>query len=329
MPSNTVTLVQAAPAQTRLPAAEAAIELRELRKVFGNFVAVDNLSLTITRGEIFGLLGPNGSGKTTTINMISGLSTPTSGTINVMGYALPHDAQQIRRLLGAVPQETALYEELSAWANMDFHADLFGIPRREKAARITKTLELVQLLDRKDSRVSTFSGGMKRRLALGRALLHEPTLIYLDEPTLGVDVQARRAIWDYILGLREQGKTVLITTNYLEEAQVLCDRLAIIDRGKLIVVDTPTQLKRRYGGQVIEVETSQPIRALPELQTLAGVQTVTQSGTHLQIVTEGAEKVVPSVIGILTREAQITDIAVREPNLDEVFLRLTGTALRD
>ncbi len=329
MNSNTVISAQDAPAQTRLPAAEAAIELRELRKVFGNFVAVDNLSLTIMRGEIFGLLGPNGSGKTTTINMVSGLSTPTSGVIKVMGYTLPHDAQRIRRLLGAVPQETALYEELSAWANMDFHADLFGIPRREKVARITKTLELVQLLDRKDSRVATFSGGMKRRLALGRALLHEPSLIYLDEPTLGVDVQARRAIWDYILELREQGKTVLITTNYLEEAQALCDRLAIIDHGKLIVVDTPAQLKQRYGGQMIEVETSQPIRALAELQELPGVQAVTQTGTHLQIITEGVEKVVPAVIGILTREAQITDIAVREPNLDEVFLRLTGTALRD
>ena len=308
---------------------EAAIELRELRKVFGDFVAVDDLSLTVQRGEIFGLLGPNGSGKTTTINMISGLSTPTAGTIKVLGYTLPHDARRIRRVLGTVPQETALYEELSAWANLDFHADLFGIPRREKAARITRTLELVQLLDRKDSRVGTFSGGMKRRLALGRALLHEPALIYLDEPTLGVDVQARRAIWDYILDLRRQGKTVLITTNYLEEAQALCDRLAIIDHGKLIVVGTPAQLKQRYGGRVIEVETAQPIGAAAELQALPGVQAVTQDGTHLQIVTEGVDKVVPDVIGILTREAQITDIAVREPHLDEVFLRLTGTALRD
>src|SRR5947209_9302625 len=196
-----------------------AIEMIDLCKNFGKFRAVDHLTLTVQQGEVFGLLGPNGSGKTTTINMISGLSIPTSGEIRVMGYDVRRDIRQIRRLLGAVPQETALYEELSAWTNLNFHADLFGIPRKEKKERIIRVLKLVQLLDRKDSRVGTFSGGMKRRLALGRALLHEPQLVYLDEPTLGVDVQARRAIWDYILYLREQGKTVLITTNYLEEGK--------------------------------------------------------------------------------------------------------------
>src|SRR5437870_6053558 len=206
-----------------------AIAMIDLCKDFGSFRAVDHLSLTVRRGEIFGLLGPNGSGKTTTINMISGLSVPTSGEVHVIGYDVRRQSRQVRQILGSVPQETALYEELTAWTNMDFHADLFGIPRKEKKVRITKMLELIQLLDRKDSRVSTFSGGMKRRLALARALLHDPQLIYLDEPTLGVDVQARRVIWDYILALRDEGKTVLITTNYLEEAQVLCERVAIID----------------------------------------------------------------------------------------------------
>src|SRR6266852_2466285 len=194
-----------------------AIEMIDLCKDFGSFRAVDHLSLTVQQGEIFGLLGPNGSGKTTTINMISGLSVPTTGSVRVMGYDVRHQARQVRRLLGSIPQETALYEELTAWDNMDFHADLFGVPRKEKKERI------VRLLDRKASRVSTFSGGMKRRLAIARALLHDPLLVYLDEPTLGVDVQARRAIWDYCLSLRDQGKTVLITTNYLEEAQTLCE----------------------------------------------------------------------------------------------------------
>src|SRR5579863_3092575 len=235
-----------------------AIEVKELSKSFGSFRAIDHLSLSIRQGEIFGLLGPNGSGKTTTINMISGLSTPTSGEVHVLGHDVRKNARQVRQILGSVPQETALYEELTAWTNMDFHADLFGIPRREKKERITKLLELVQLLERKDSRVSTFSGGMKRRLALARALLHDPRLIYLDEPTLGVDVQARRVIWDYILSLRDQGKTVLITTNYLEEAQALCERIAIIDHGKLVVVDTPEHLKQTYGGSVMELETAQP-----------------------------------------------------------------------
>jgi ABC-2 type transport system ATP-binding protein len=306
-----------------------AIAMIDLCKSFGSFQAIDHLSLTVEQGEIFGVLGPNGSGKTTTINMISGLSVPTSGTVTVMGYDIRHNARHVRRLLGAVPQETALYEELSAWANLDFHADLFGIPRKEKNERITQILELVQLLERKNSRVGTFSGGMKRRLALGRALLHNPQLIYLDEPTLGVDVQARRAIWDYILALREQGKTVLITTNYLEEAQILCDRLAIIDHGKLIAVDTPTHLKQIYGGSVIELESEKALVALEEVKALEGVKEVVQDGTRLTISTQGTSNVVPQIINIISREGELRNIAVREPNLDEIFLRLTGRELRD
>jgi ABC-type multidrug transport system ATPase subunit len=231
--------------------------------------------------------------------------------------------------LGAVPQETALYEELSAWSNLDFHADLFGIPRREKKERITKILELVQLLDRKDSRVSTFSGGMKRRLALGRALLHDPQLIYLDEPTLGVDVQARRVIWDYILSLREQGKTVLITTNYLEEAQALCSTLAIIDHGKLIAVDTPDHLKRTYGGSVIELDLARLQDVTSELRALPSVSDVVQDGMHITVTTQGIERIVPRVVNIVSQDNELRDITVREPTLDEIFLRLTGTALRD
>ncbi len=306
-----------------------AIEIIDICKHFKAFQAIDHLNLSVVQGEIFGLLGPNGSGKTTTINMISGLSDPSSGTIRVMGHDLRTHKRQVRQLLGAVPQETALYEELSAWANLDFHADLFGIPRKEKAERMTRILDLVQLTDRKNSRVGTFSGGMKRRLALGRALLHDPSLIYLDEPTLGVDVQARRAIWDYILALREQGKTVLITTNYLEEAQILCDRLAIIDRGKLIAVDTPAHLKQTYGGSVIELEGAQPLRAIEEVRALEGVKEVLQDGAHLTVTTQGTSNVVPSIINIVSRESELRNIAVREPNLDEIFLRLTGRELRD
>jgi len=306
-----------------------AIEVQDLCKSFGNFRAVDQLTLSVMQGEIFGLLGPNGSGKTTTINMISGLSVPTSGEVRVMGNDVRHNARQVHQILGSVPQETALYEELTAWANMDFHADLFGIPRKQKKERITKLLELVQLLDRKDSRVGTFSGGMKRRLALARALLHDPQLIYLDEPTLGVDVQARRAIWDYILALRDQGKTVLITTNYLEEAQVLCERVAIIDHGKLIAVDTPEHLKQTYGGSVIEVETIPPVKDTSAIRALAGVNDVVQEGTHLKITVQGTTNIVAQVITLLSQEGEIKDIAIREPNLDEIFLLLTGTALRD
>jgi daunorubicin resistance ABC transporter ATP-binding subunit len=310
-----------------------ALEIRDLRKTFGKFTAIDGLSLTVQQGEIFGLLGPNGSGKTTTINMVSGLSKPTSGEIKVLGYDVRRDIRQIRRILGAVPQETALYEELSAWTNLNFHADLFGIPRKEKKARITNVLQLVQLLDRKDSRVGTFSGGMKRRLALGRALLHEPELIYLDEPTLGVDVQARRAIWDYILHLRAQGKTVLITTNYLEEAQALCDRLAIIDHGKLVAMDTPQQLKQLHGAQVVDLEIDGPCEQIEQIRALGGVKDVMVTelpdGTRLRVITEGVSHLVPQIINLAAKDASLRDISVRDPNLDEIFLRLTGASLRD
>jgi ABC-2 type transport system ATP-binding protein len=306
-----------------------AIELRDLCKAFGSLQAVDHLTLAVEQGEIFGLLGPNGSGKTTTINLISGLSNPTSGEVRVMGYEVHRYARRIRQMLGAVPQETALYEELSAWDNLDFHADLFGMARKGKKERITQMLELVQLQERKHSRVGTFSGGMKRRLALARALLHDPHLLYLDEPTLGVDVQSRRAIWDYILALHKEGKTVLITTNYLEEAQALCERIAILDHGKLIAVDTPQHLKQTYGGSVVELETAQPSAVADDIRRLRGVKEVIQEGTHMQITTQAGSLVVPQIINLVTGQGELRQIAVREPNLDEIFLRLTGTALRD
>lgn len=311
--------------------APVAIEISHLRKVFGNFVAVDDLSFTVNRGEIFGLLGPNGSGKTTTINMISGLSQPSSGTVKVLGHDITTDQRAIHRILGAMPQETALYEELTAWHNMAFHADLFGVPRSQQKERITSLLQLVQLYDRRDSRAGTFSGGMKRRLAFARALLHEPQLVYMDEPTLGIDVQSRRALWDYTLSLKSQGKTVLITTNYLEEANELCDRLAIIDHGKLIALDTPARLKQLYAGTIIDVETVSPLSTplAEKLRALSGGTTVTQNGTGLKITAAGDHPVTGEVINLITSETTLKTITQREPSLDEVFLGLTGKALRD
>jgi daunorubicin resistance ABC transporter ATP-binding subunit len=307
----------------------AAIEIMHLVKRFGNFTAVDDLSLRVEPGEIFGLLGPNGSGKTTTVNMVSGLSKPTNGEVHVMGYDLRTQTRQVRQVLGTVHQETALYEELSAWRNLDFHADLFGLPAAQKKARIEKMLDLVQLSDRKDSRVSTFSGGMKRRLALARALLHEPQLIYLDEPTLGVDVQSRRALWDYILDLQKQGKTVFITTNYLEEAEALCSRIAIIDHGRLVSLGRLEELKQKFGGSVVEIETGQPFTDLAGLRGMPGVQQVEQYGLLLKVTSQVGFQIVPQIINSAALCCEIRNITVREPNLDEVFLRLTGTDLRD
>jgi ABC-type multidrug transport system ATPase subunit len=215
---------------------------------------------------------------------------------------------------------------------MSLHADLYGVRGPNRDSRITEMLNLVQLYDRRLSRVSTFSGGMKRRLALARALLHDPQLLYLDEPTLGVDVQSRRAIWDYILDLKKKGKTILLTTNYLEEANSLCDRIAIIDHGKLVVLDTPAELKRRYGDTVMEIETESivPSQVIEQLHNITGISGVAQTDKIVKIAISGNE---PSTTGKLithlTQASNIRRIAQREPNLEEIFLSLTGSGLRD
>jgi ABC-2 type transport system ATP-binding protein len=311
-----------------------AIKINKLTKRFGNFTAIDNLSLIVKYGEIFGLIGPNGSGKTTTINIISGLSKPTSGQVVVLGNEITKDVHTVHASLGAVPQETALYEELSAWTNMSFHADLYGVVGSDRDKRITEMLNLVQLYERKDNPVSTFSGGMKRRLALARALLHDPQLLYLDEPTLGVDVQSRRAIWDYIINLKEKkGKTVLLTTNYLEEANALCDRIAIIDHGKLVVLpNTPAELKQRYGDIIMDIETTSSITSqlVMHIQNISGINSVTQTNNILKITMSGNDlSSTGNIISLINKESNIKRISQREPNLEEIFLSLTGTGLRD
>ena len=317
-----------------------AIYLDKVTKRFRDFTAIDNLNLAVKYGEIFGLLGPNGSGKTTTINLISGLSKPTSGTIRILGYDVLHETKSIYAVLGTVPQETALYEELTAWTNMSLHADLYGISRSKRDKSITDMLNLVELSDRSNSRVSTFSGGMKRRLALARALLHEPKLLYLDEPTLGVDVQSRRAIWNYILDLKKNGKTVLLTTNYLEEANALCDRVAIVDKGKLVVLDTPSNLKRRYGDTIIDIETTRILSQslLEKIRLLSGVSKVIQNEHRIKVAISGDASddgdenngsTTGRLIMLITQETNLKTILQRDPNLEEIFLSLTGSGLRD
>jgi ABC-2 type transport system ATP-binding protein len=309
-----------------------AIEISNLTKRFENVTALDNLSFAVRYGEIFGLLGPNGSGKTTSINIVSGLSKPTFGQVKVLGYEITQNTHAVHAALGAVPQETALYEELTAWTNMTIHADLYGVRRSDRRQRITDMLNLVQLYERRDNRVSTFSGGMKRRLALARALLHDPKLLYLDEPTLGVDVQSRRALWDYILDLKKKGKTILLTTNYLEEANVLCDRLAILDHGRLVALDTTSNLKRRYGDTIIEIVTASPIsqHIITQMHALSGVTEVHQNDRVLKIALTGDDtSIIGKIIMVVTKETVLRTISQREPNLDEIFLNLTGSALRD
>ena len=306
------------------------IELDRVTKRFGDLTAVDDLSLAVDHGEIFGLLGPNGSGKTTTINMVSGLSRPTAGSLRVLGRDVTREPRGVRRRLGTVPQETALYEELSADANLRFHADLFAIPRGVVERRMAELLDLVGLTDRRRSRVSTFSGGMKRRLALARALLHDPELLYLDEPTLGVDIQSRRALWDRVLELRQSGKSVLLTTNYLDEANVLCDRIAIIDAGKLVALDTPASLKRRFGDTIIDFVTDPPAPPglCDRLRDLPGVTGVERVHGMLRVTLEEQRGSAARVVSLVTQTVELKGISQREPSLDEVFLSLTGRNLR-
>ena len=312
-----------------------AVEVLGLRQVFGELAVLKGLTFHLRRGEIYGLIGPNGCGKTTTINAISGLSVPSGGKVRVFGRDPRREAWAVHRLLGVVPQETSLYEELSAERNLRFHAELYGVPRQRVQERIDAMLALAQLTERRRSRVATFSGGMKRRLAIARALLHDPQLIYLDEPTLGVDVQARHAIWDYIRQMRAEGRTVLITTNYLDEGDALCDRMGVLDRGSLVAEGSPRELKRRYGSAVVEVRpTAAPPPAL--LVELRGDQVVAELQEEEGVLRlflrggDGQETAVPHLLSILARhQVQLRGLQLREPTLDEVFLHLTGAEVRD
>ena len=299
-----------------------AIELHNVSKYLKTILAIDRLSLRVRQGEIFGLLGADGAGKTTLLRMLSGLSIPTSGEIDITGYKVPQDIRQVRRTVGFVPQQDIFYDELSAWDNLDFHANLLGVARKEKEQRINSILMLVQLSDHRDAPVKTFTYGMKRRLVLGRVLLRNPALVCLDEPTAGTDRQSRRNIWDYILALRMLGKTTVVATNALEEALELCDHFAVLDCGRLITIETPEQIKRNYGDIVVELEMERPISTLYALRAMPGIQSVKADGSHLHIILRDNRHILPQVITLLTEENEIKTIGVRELRLSEIFPHL-------
>jgi len=314
-----------------------AVEVTNLVKRFGSFQAVHGLSFTIEAGEIFGLLGPNGSGETTTLNMISGLSEPTSGKVAIFGYDPRKQPADVHRILGMVPQETALYGELTAAQNLAFHAELFGYTGAEKKNRVSEMLKLAELSERANSRVNTFSGGMSRRLAIVRSMLHDPKLLYLDEPTLGVDVQSRNTIWEYILKIKSEGCSVLLTTNYLEEANALCDRIAIIDHGELVALASPAELKAKYGSSVIDLELDKSLSEadLNKITGYNGVQSAKMNDNVLQVTFDPASEkdpgaLVPVILENLTAGGYVVSrMSLREPSLDEVFLSLTGKGVRE
>jgi ABC-2 type transport system ATP-binding protein len=300
------------------------IQVQALVKKFGDFTAVAGIDFEVEEGEFFGFLGPNGAGKTTTINMLATLLRPTAGRALLAGFDILRQPNQVRQAIGMVFQDPSLDDRLTAEENLHFHAMLYQVPRRVRTVRIEQVLEIVGLTDRRHSIVRTFSGGMKRRLEIARGLLHYPKVLFLDEPTAGLDPQTRNAIWDHIRQLRDQiGITVFMTTHYLDEAEN-CGRIAIIDHGRIQALDSPTALKRRVGGDVVIVAGD------PQLQTdLAEryrVEVQKVDGTFHFQVPAGAE-FVPRVV--LDFKDRVKSIQVKQPSLDDVFLQLTGRAIRD
>jgi ABC-2 type transport system ATP-binding protein len=308
-----------------------AIEVENLTKKFNGFTAVDNVSFTITSGEIFGLLGPNGAGKTTTISMLSTLLRPTSGSARVNGFEITKHEDDVRKSIGIVFQDQSLDEELTAYENMDFHGRLYRIPWDVRQQKIVELLRLVELDGKKHDLVKTFSGGMRRRLEIARGLLHEPKVLFLDEPTLGLDPQTRNHLWAYIEQLnKEKGVTIILTTHYMDEADRLCDRVAIIDKGKIIALDTPEKLKEELGGDVITIKAAERDRLYEFLKT---VSWVTHTESHDGFVTlslQNADRHVAELARLAaTNGIEIESLSIRKPTLEDVFLHYTGRMMRE
>jgi ABC-2 type transport system ATP-binding protein len=309
-----------------------AIQVTNLHRAFGEIKAVQGVSFDVQSGEIFGLLGPNGAGKTTTISMLATLLRPDEGDAFVMGHSIRRDPMAVKSVLGVVPQEIALYEDLSARENLTFWGKMYGLRGAGLRQRVNEVLELIGLSDRANGRVGTFSGGMKRRVNIGVALLHKPEVIYMDEPTAGIDPQSRRNILDSVVTLKNQGMTVLYTTHYMEEAQELCNHIAIMDHGRVMACGTHEELVRLVGEQTridltLNVEAG---RVLETWRAAEGVSRVSTENGQITVLVEDSNAVLPRLFEAATRlSARITSVGIREPNLEAVFLHLTGRALRD
>ena len=302
------------------------IEIEGLSKKFGKLVAVDNISFQVPRGEIFGFLGPNGAGKTTTINILCTLLKPSGGRASVNGYDVLKERREVQRSIGLVFQDPTLDDYLTADQNLRFHAYAYGVPANVREKRMQELMELVELQDRRKNKVSTYSGGMKRRLEIARGLLHHPSVLFLDEPTLGLDPQTRRRIWEHVLTLRQQEDlTIFLTTHYMDEAEH-CERIAVIDNGRIIALDTPDNLKDSLGGDLVTLEAKDTQEAVAELKERHDISPEVNDGMVTFSVPHGDTFLPEFVRGF---RSGLLSINVRRPTLDDVFLKLTGHAIRD
>ena len=316
-----------------MTAAAAAIEVSRLTKVYDQTKAVDDLSFQVSGGEIFGLLGPNGAGKSTTLRILITLLHPTSGTAKVLGMDTVVDADRVRQAIGYVPQERAIDRFLTGREHLELLANLYHLTPSEAAQRIPRLLKLVELESHADRPAKTYSGGMKRKLDIACGLLPEPKILFLDEPTLGLDVQSRLRIWDHVRAMRARGITVVMTTNYLDEADQLCDRIAIIDRGKIKALGSPAELKIGLGGDIVSltIRESDRVEALgTAIQSLPSVRSVIPKPAGLEVRVDSPEKALPAILEAANRLAcQLEFIDYHRPRLDDVFIAHTGRAIRD
>src|SRR4030067_340588 len=303
-----------------------AIAVKDLTKYYANFLAVDHISFDVKQGEIFGFLGPNGAGKTTTTRMLTGQTRPTSGTLTVAGKDMVRESVEAKKSIGVVPENSNVYDEMSAWDTLIFAAQLYRVPKKEREKKAKELLELFGLYERRKDRAGIFSKGMKRRLTIAAALVHMPSLLFLDEPTSGLDVQSSRMIRNLIKDLNKTGVTVFLTTHYIEEADQLCQRIAIINKGKIVTVDSPEKLKASIEKrQVIEVSFTMSHDLEDKLKGLSCVKDVAILGDKYRLHVEEASEAVPSLVDFARKNSlKIISINTLKPSLEDAFVKLTG-----
>jgi ABC-2 type transport system ATP-binding protein len=302
------------------------VEIEHLKKSFGAIQAVKDISFGIREGEIFGLLGPNGAGKSTTIKILATLLKAGGGSVRINGFDVNRESRKVRNSIGIIFQDPSLDERLTAWENLYFHSKFYHVPEAEIEERIRRALDLVELTDRKDHLVGNFSGGMKRRLEIARGIIHIPTVLFLDEPTIGLDPQTRTYIWRYLLDLRNNRKlTMLLTTHYMEEAEI-CDRIAIIDHGEIIALDTPDNLKRILKHDIVTISAKDNEEMAGQLKRDYAIDSRAEDNS-LTFPVENGETFVPRLFNKYA--GQITSVLIKKPTLEDVFIRLTGRRIRE